>query len=89
MLYLKVTDNISAGTNGSYINFVWSHYSSSTSPYRFLYVTRAARALQTHDLSGVGIKLWITYILFWPHKDMESLPGWVYKFSNLSSIILN
>ena len=22
-----------------------------------------------------GIKLWITYILFWSHKDMESLPG--------------
>ena len=26
---------------------------------------------------GKGIKLWITYILFWPHKDMEGLPGWV------------
>ena len=26
---------------------------------------------------GEGIKLWITYILFWPHKDMEGLPGWV------------
>ena len=40
-------------------------------------MTHAARALQSHDLSGEGIKLWITYILFWPHKDMESLPGWV------------
>ena len=29
-----------------------------------LYVTHAARALQSHDLSGEGIKLWITYILF-------------------------
>ena len=37
----------------------------------------AARALQSHDLSGEGIKLWITYRLFWPHKDMEGLPGWV------------
>ena len=37
----------------------------------------AARALQRHDLSGEGIKLWITYILFWPQKDMEGLPGWV------------
>ena len=26
---------------------------------------------------GEGIKLWITHILFWPHKDMECLPGWV------------
>ena len=41
------------------------------------YVTHAARALQSHDLSGEGIKLWITYILFLPHKDMEGLPGWV------------
>ena len=38
------------------------------------YVTHAARALQSHDLSGEGIKLWITHILFWPHKDMESSP---------------
>ena len=30
-----------------------------------------------HNLSGEGIKLWITYILFWPHEDMEALPGWV------------
>ena len=44
---------------------------------RFLYVTHATQALQSHDLSGEGIKLWITYILFWPHKDMEGLPGWV------------
>ena len=41
------------------------------------YVTHATRALQSHDLSGEGIKLWITYILFWPHKDMEGLLGWV------------
>ena len=42
------------------------------------YMTHAARALQSHDLSGEGIKLlWITYILFWPHKDMKRLPGWV------------
>ena len=40
-------------------------------------MTYAARALQSHDLLGEGIKLWITYILFWPHKDMEGLPGWV------------
>ena len=26
---------------------------------------------------GEGIKLWITDIVFWPHKDMEGLPGWV------------
>ena len=43
----------------------------------YLYVNHAARALQSHDLSGEGIKLWITYILFWLHKDMEGLPGWV------------
>ena len=40
-------------------------------------MTHATRALQSHDLSGEVIKLWITYILFWPHKDMESLPWWV------------
>ena len=45
--------------------------------YSCLYLTHAARALQSHDLSGKGIKLWITDILFWPHKDMEGLPGWV------------
>ena len=33
-------------------------------PYRYLYVTHATRALESHDLSGEGIKLWITYILF-------------------------
>ena len=41
-----------------------SHYLSLTSPYRYLYVTHATRASQSHDLSGEGIKLWITYILF-------------------------
>ena len=40
-------------------------------------MTHGTRALQSHDLSGEGSKLWITYILFWPHKDMEGLPGWV------------
>ena len=40
-------------------------------------MTHTTRALQSHDLSGEGIKLGITYILFWPHKDMEGLPGWV------------
>ena len=43
----------------------------------YFYVTYADRALQSHELSGKGIKLWITYIFFWPHKDMEGLPGWV------------
>ena len=40
-------------------------------------MAHATRALQSHDLSGEGIKLWLTYILFWPHKDTEGLPGWV------------
>ena len=53
-----------------------SHHLSLTSPYRYFYVTNTVRALQSHDLSGEGIKLWITR-LFWPHKDMEGLPGWV------------
>ena len=44
---------------------------------KYLYVTHAARALQSHDLSGEGIKLGVTYIHFWPHKDMKVLPGWV------------
>ena len=42
----------------------------------YIYVTHGSWALQSHDLSGKGIKLWITYILFWPHKGMEGLPGW-------------
>ena len=41
------------------------------------YVTHAARALQSHDLSGEGIKLRITDTPFWQHEDMEGLPGWV------------
>ena len=41
------------------------------------YVTHADRALKSHDLSGEGIKLWITDILFWPHKGIEWLPEWV------------
>ena len=57
------------------MNIISCHYLSLTFPYRFLYVTHAARALQSHGLSGEGIKLWITYILFWPHKDMEGVPG--------------
>ena len=56
-----------------YSSIISSHYLSLTSPY----VTHAARALQSHDMSGEGIKLWIRDILFWPHKDMECLPGWV------------
>ena len=43
----------------------------------YFYVTHAARALKSHVQSGEGIKLWITYKLFWPHKDMEGLPGQV------------
>ena len=39
-------------------------------------MTHVARALQSHDLSEKGINLLITYILFWPHKDMEGLPRW-------------
>ena len=31
---------------------------------RFLYMTQAARDLQSHDLLAEGIKLWITYIVF-------------------------
>ena len=42
-------------------------------PYR--YILRDSH-LKRHDLSGDGIYLWITYILFWPHKEMEGLPGW-------------
>ena len=35
------------------------------------------RPYRATTCSGEGIKLWITDILFWPHKDMEGLPGWV------------
>ena len=45
-------------------------------PDRFLYVTHAVRTLLGHDLSGEGINLWITYMLFWSRKDMEGHPGW-------------
>ena len=46
------------------IYHISSHYLSVTSPYRYFYVTHAARALQSHNLSGEGIKQWTTYILF-------------------------
>ena len=36
-------------------------------------MTHATRALQSHDLSGEGIKF---ESLFWSQKDTESLPGW-------------
>ena len=52
-----------------------SHYLSWTSLYRFLYVTHAARALQSHDLSGEGINFW-SHDIFWPHKPMEGVPCW-------------
>ena len=51
-------------------------------PYRFLNVTHAARALQSVDLSGEGINLWITYILFYhtrtwrAHLDEGSAQCW-------------
>ena len=41
----------------------------------FLYVTHATRALKSNDLSGEGISLWLIYVVFWPHKDMEGLSG--------------
>ena len=44
--------------------FIISHFISLSKFNLPLYVTHAARALQSHDLSGEGIKLWITYILF-------------------------
>ena len=41
-------------------------------------MAHAARALQSHDLSWERIKLCCgSHILFWPHKDMEGLSGWV------------
>ena len=39
-------------------------------------MTHAARALQSHDLSGEGIKLWITYILFWSRATSETAQTW-------------
>ena len=39
------------------------------------YVTHATRALQSHDLSGEEWNLG-HIILFRPHEDMESFPGW-------------
>ena len=61
--------------------YLWSHL-ISLSKFNLprigpFYVTHAARALLSHDLSGEGIKLWITDILLWAHKDIEGLPGWV------------
>ena len=58
-------------------DLISSQYLSLTSPYRYPYVTHATWALKSHDLLGEGIKLWIIYMLFWPHKYMEGLPGWV------------
>ena len=44
-------------------------------PYRYTYTTYVAWALQFHDLSGEDFKPFITYILFWPHKNIEGLLG--------------
>ena len=41
------------------------------------YATHAARALQSHDLSGEGIKLWITDIIFLTTQGHGGPPGWV------------
>ena len=38
------------------------------------YTIHAARALQSHDLSGEGIKLWITYILFDHTRTLRASP---------------
>ena len=38
-------------------------------------LTHATRALQSHDLSGVGINFG-SHTFFWPHKGIEGLPGW-------------
>ena len=55
------------------INFIISLSKFNLPLIGYFYVTHAARVLQSHDLSGEGIKQWITDILFWPHKDMEGL----------------
>ena len=54
-----------------------SHDLRLTSPFEVPLRDPHHSGLRGHDLSKEGIKLWITYILFWPHKDMEGLTGWV------------
>ena len=54
--------NLNNNNNICYL--ISSHYQSLLPPYRYFYVTHAARALQSHDLSGEGIKLWITSYFF-------------------------
>ena len=44
------------------------------SPYRFLYMTHAAQALPSHDLSGERIKLWITCIFFYYIRTWRASP---------------
>ena len=60
------------------MNSISSHYLSFNLPLigTFTWPTPPGPYRAT-TCRGEGIKLWITYILFWPHKDMEGLPGWV------------
>ena len=41
------------------------------------YVIHPTRAIQSRDLSIEGINSGSHTYFFWPHKDMEGLPGWV------------
>ena len=50
----------------------WSHYLSLASPFTWPTPPGPYRATICRGRK----KLWITYF-FWPHKDMEGLPGWV------------
>ena len=53
-----------------------SHYLSLTSPL-YVHFTWPMPPGPYRATTCRGRELWITDILFWPHKDMESLPWWV------------
>ena len=59
-------------------SYISSHYLSLPPPLigTFTWPTPPGPYRAT-TCRGEGIKQWITYILFWPYKDMEGLPGWV------------
>ena len=53
-----------------------SHYLSLTSTSQVLLHDSRSPGLTELRPVGEEINFWIKYILFWPCKDMEGLPGW-------------
>ena len=58
------------------IELSFIHYLSLTSPLYVPLHNSCHQGLTEQWPVGRGNQLWITYILLWPHKDIEGLPEW-------------